>query len=83
MKVKPMGVLWMMLTGWLNHLPGAAGRALRALPEGRLMDGMNKSTLLGASAKRAPNPDSRPGRWPALHGPTGRRERGDRTCGSS
>jgi len=34
---------------------------------------------IGALANRSPSSDSRPGRWPALHGPRGHRERGNRT----
>ena len=46
MKAKPMGMLWMIPAGWLNHLPGAAGRVSKAPPEGHVMHGTNKFTLL-------------------------------------
>ena len=50
MKARPMGMLWMMPAGWLNDLPGAASRALKALPEGRLAHGTNMFTLLALEA---------------------------------
>jgi hypothetical protein len=42
MKAKPMGMVWMTPTGWRNSLPGVLWRALETLPEGRLMDRMNR-----------------------------------------
>jgi len=51
MKVEAMGMLWMMPAGWRNSLLRVPWRALEPLPEGRLIDGMNEFTLLGASAR--------------------------------
>jgi hypothetical protein len=41
-----MGMLWMVPAGWLNHLPRAAQRALKALQECHVGHGMRKFTLL-------------------------------------
>ena len=54
MKVKPLGMLPMMLAGWLNRLPGAAGRTFELLPEGRLMDRTNRLTAPGAQVLHEP-----------------------------
>jgi len=45
-KVKPIGMLWMISAGWLNHRSGAAWQARKAPLEGRLIARMNKFTLL-------------------------------------
>jgi len=68
MKVKPMGTLWMMPAGWLNHRPGAPEWALEALPGGRLMGRMNKFTLLDDAVRGFG--DAAAGGWV---GDTGRR----------
>jgi len=46
MKVKPMGMLWMMPAGWSDHLARADRWAQKGLPEGRLVARMRKFTLL-------------------------------------
>jgi len=50
-KAKPVGMLWMMPAGWLNHLPGAAWLALGTPSQGRLMGRTNKFTLLDDSLR--------------------------------
>ncbi len=50
-KVEPIGILWMMSAGWLNRLAGTSWRAQKALPEGRLVAGMKKSTLLDSAVR--------------------------------
>lgn len=49
MDTKPTGMVALVQLGWCDHPTGVAQPAQKAVPEGCLVDRINKSALLGVS----------------------------------
>jgi hypothetical protein len=83
MKANPMGMLWMILTGWPDRLLKAAWPGRKVLPQGSPVARMNKFTLLddgvrafgGAAAAGWVGETDQQRQLPRVHHPGGGRRR--------